>query len=393
MICIKLETEDGLLIGHENCASYLEGQVKELLGHPASLDVNAQERLLQFVETVLTPEDNGLLETMPTKDELYKTLTSSNLHASAGSDGIPGLVYKECWNALGDSICDVSVAIFSGSPLPVSMRTVMMHFCPKPKKMNSLKPCDKRRISILNCDFKLYEGLLARRFRKLGGHILSPHQYVAGNDRNIQHGIARARDAITAATSKNIRCGIGDQDYISAFDYLVLSWVWRVLETKGVNIVTINRLQNLYAKCITVPVINSIPRKAVYDIRGALRQGGVGSMEWFAVGIDTLLIFLEQNLVGIPVASLSVHGPALNGEVYPLPKYEERFKLMAYCDDVKPAITSIEEFSVADKGAALFESAAGTRLILWIWWEYSYVPRGLPLAGRMEIVFALNCRN
>ena len=66
---------------------------------------------------------------------------------------------------------------------------------------------------------------------------------------------------------------------------------------------------------------------------------------------------------------------------------------MAYCDDVKPAITSIEEFSVADKGAALFESAAGTRLILWIWWEYSYVPRGLPLAGRMEIVFALNCRN
>ena len=85
-------------------------------------------------------------------------------------------------------------------------------------------------------------------------------------------------------------------------------------------------------------------------------------MEWFAVGIDPLLIFLEQNLVGIPVASLSVHGPALFGEVYPLPKFEERFKLMAYCDDVKPAITSIEEFSVADIGAGLFESAAGTRL-------------------------------
>ena len=35
---------------------------------------------------------------------------------------------------------------------------------------------------------------------------------------------------------------------------------------------------------------------------------------------------------------------------------------MAYCDDVKPAITSLEEFVIADRGAALFEHAAGTRL-------------------------------
>ena len=35
---------------------------------------------------------------------------------------------------------------------------------------------------------------------------------------------------------------------------------------------------------------------------------------------------------------------------------------MAYCDDVKPAITSIQEFLVADEGATLFEKAAGTLL-------------------------------
>ena len=35
---------------------------------------------------------------------------------------------------------------------------------------------------------------------------------------------------------------------------------------------------------------------------------------------------------------------------------------MAYCDDVKPAITSLDEFVMADRGAALFEHAAGTRL-------------------------------
>ena len=97
---------------------------------------------------------------------------------------------------------------------------------------------------MLNCDFKLYEGLLARRFRKIGGHTLSSCQYVAGNDRLIHHGIARARDAVHAANSLNLRCGIGDYDYIAAFDYLVLEWVWKVLKRKGVRTSTSNHQRN-----------------------------------------------------------------------------------------------------------------------------------------------------
>ena len=69
--------------------------------------------------------------------------------------------------------------------------------------------------------------------------MLSPNQYVAGKNRTIHHAIMRARDAVTAATTKNLRCGIGDQDYIAAFDFPVLSWVWLVLERKGVREVTI----------------------------------------------------------------------------------------------------------------------------------------------------------
>ena len=90
-----------------------------------------------------------------------------------------------------------------------------MVFGAKPKKLNSLKPADKRRISILNCDFKIYEGLLARRFRKMGSATLSPLQYVAGKNRTIHHGISRVRDAVHVAMKRNLRCGIGDQDYVA----------------------------------------------------------------------------------------------------------------------------------------------------------------------------------
>ena len=185
---------------------------------------------------------------------------------------------------------------------------------------------------------------------------------MAGNDRKIHHGIARARDAVYIASKLGLRCGIGDQDFIAAFDFLVLSWVWKVLERKGIRQVTKCRLENLFQHGITVPVINSFCRRAILDSRGSLRQGGCGSMEWFAYGIDPLLLFLDRHLTGIPIHSLPVLGPSLEGQSSPLPPLEERFKAVAYCDDVKPAICSLNEFIVADNGAALFEKASGTRL-------------------------------
>ena len=171
---LSLETENGLIEGHKSCAEYLERKVRDLIGCPADLDMHAQQVLLNITTKVYTDNDNSTLEKLPSKEELYKTLSLSNLNASAGTDGITALVYKECWNDLGDSLLNVFTAIFLGSTPTTSMRTAKMNFCPKPKKPNSKKPSDKRRISVLNCDFKLYEGMLARRFRKYGSRTLSP---------------------------------------------------------------------------------------------------------------------------------------------------------------------------------------------------------------------------
>ena len=99
-----------------------------------------------------------------------------------------------------------------------------MVFGSKPKKANSCKPGDKRRISLLNCDFKTISGLESGRLKKTATHTLSPFQLVAGDDRRIHHGINLARDAIQASfklTSPG--CGIADTDYQAAFDFLVMS--------------------------------------------------------------------------------------------------------------------------------------------------------------------------
>ena len=181
---------------------------------------------------------------LPTKDTVLKVLSNSNLLAAPGTDGIPSLFCKVHWDLLGEHLTSIMIDIFKGKTLSVSMRTSLMIFGSNPKKPGSLLPKDKRRISLLNSDFKLASGLEAHLFRQVASHTLSPHQLVAGEDRRIHHGINMARNAIYMAGKAGHGCGILDTDLIAAFDWLCLSWTFKVLEKKGLDRKVIQRLQN-----------------------------------------------------------------------------------------------------------------------------------------------------
>ena len=185
---------------------------------------------------------------------------------------------------------------------------------------------------------------------------------MAGDNRRIHHGINQARNAIHAAGRPgHSGCGILDTDLIAAFDWLCLKWVFQVLEKKGLDKKVITRLKNLYMESISVVVVNNLQCKAVNNVRQSLRQGDLPSMNLFGYGIDPLLDYLESRLKGILIASLPVQGPLLHGS-QKLPALEERYKVIGYADDVKPAITTMEEFMLVDKAMALFEGASGYKL-------------------------------
>jgi hypothetical protein len=87
---------------------------------------------------------------------------------------------------------------------------------------------------------------VSKRLKQTSTRTLSPLQLVAGDDRRIHHGINLARDAIQASSILKSGCGIADTDYEAAFDYLVMSWVFLVLEKKGASKEVISQLSNLY---------------------------------------------------------------------------------------------------------------------------------------------------
>ena len=122
-----------------------------------------------------------------------------------------------------------------------------------------------------------------------------------------------------------------------------------VLRKKGLHTKIIDRLKRYYQNSITIPIINNIPGRKITNHRLTLRQGDCPSSAWFGFGVDPLLSFLEKRLQGIVIHSLPVLGPSLCGQPRKLPPLESRYKLASYCDDLKPSITTMEEYGFSNR--------------------------------------------
>lgn len=359
---LQLETNSGILRGHQACAAFLEKSVSDLLEVPPQTDTASQDLLLCRVSPVFTEVDNVKLCAIPSEQEVKESVNSSNLHAAPGTDGLTMYLYKQCWGVLGSALTDVVQTIHGGHDPTLSQRTSMMVFGNKPKKATSLKPNDNRRIALLNADFKVLTGIDSNRLKSMSTHTLSPAQLAAGDNRRIHQGINLARDAINAANKMKTGSGILDNDFRAAFDYMSLLWSLRVLKAKGADQKFIERLKNIYSNNITIIVVNNIPGKSCKNRRWSVRQGDRPSSILFCYGIDPHLLDLQAQLLGIPVYSMPVLGPADKGEQFPLSPLVERYITIGYIDDIKPAVTCMNEFAIIDNSSALFEASSGCQL-------------------------------
>jgi len=362
---LKLDTPDkGIISGHEKCHRYLEEQVRSLLA-PTTLDDVAQQTLLSGVEEVFDDDNRTSLSSEPTKKEVQAEVWRGNQTASPGTDGIILMFYKFFWNDIGDLLHAMILDNFKQKRLTKSQSVALIVFGTKPKKTGSLLVKDKRRISLLNADYKINSGIPTARLSQLSNKGLSPAQYVSGSNRRIQHCINIARDAVHAGNANRTHgCGIMDNDFQAAFDFMMSSWPIKVLLKKGCGKEFSEWIGMFFKNVKSIVVVNNV-MGAIIDLYRSLRQGDIPSMCLYAYGVDPFLERLRKVLRGILIHTrrLPVLGPLLEGEAK-IPDHivEERLTAFGYADDIKNSITSKEEFAIVDQETILFEKASGSLL-------------------------------
>ena len=130
-----------------------------------------------------------------TNEDVKASLLCANRNSAPGSDGITYLVYLTCWNTLGQHLSDVIREIVKEGKLPESMRNSFLVYSPKLGKENSTRIKDKRKLSLLQTDFKVLLGILAGRLKKTENHTISRHQSSAGS-KNVSQAVCLTRNAI-----------------------------------------------------------------------------------------------------------------------------------------------------------------------------------------------------
>ena len=141
-----------------------------------------------------------------------------------------------------------------------------------------------------------------------------------------------------------------------------MDWVLKVLRQKGMSEENLIRIRRYYSNSVTIPVVNNNKLRRINNIRMTLRQGDGPSSTWFGYGINPLLYYLETRLQGIKLQALTQAGPKEKGNHRQLKKVEDKFILLGYIDDLKPAITKLEEFFIIEKAVELYERASGCKL-------------------------------
>ena len=356
---LELDTEEGSKRGHIQCAEYILKSVENLLQSPFKFDSNCQSLLLNEVNIVFTEADNKELLRVPSIEEVRQVISTANQRAVPGNDGIIGLLYATLFNLLGSALHEVIVEIFCRERPTLSQRTCMMIFAGKPGKLNSKLLKDKRKISLLNFDFKILTGIENSRHSKILHRTVSSNQYALGENKRIHHAVSAARDALYISAGDQKGSAICDLDFKSALDFLCMDWVYAVLKAKGMNPIVIERLSRYYRDSSTIPIINNVMCGKIENVRLTLRQGDCPSSVWFGYGIDPLLNYLERRLSGMTLYNTPVLGPAERGAPRRLKPVSSKYILAGYCDDLKPAITKIEEFKILEKAVNMYEKASG----------------------------------
>ncbi|WMV30202.1 hypothetical protein MTR67_023587 [Solanum verrucosum] len=91
-------------------------------GHNRRID----ERILQYLPTLVTPEQNQKLQEMPTLEELKQVVFAMNPNSAPGPDGIGGKFYKACWNIIKEDLLVAVQHFFCGHIMPNSRRVKYM---------------------------------------------------------------------------------------------------------------------------------------------------------------------------------------------------------------------------------------------------------------------------
>ncbi|PIK46453.1 pol-like protein [Apostichopus japonicus] len=179
--------------------------------------------------------------------ELWTAVAAMKKGKSPGPDGLPAEFYRTFWEVLGGDLRDVFATAFQLNYMSQTQRVGNIVLLPK--SGDPLDPRNRRPITLLNVDYKILAKALANRLSDVMPDIVGPLQTCAVRGKCIQHNLWLMRDLIEFVKVRDLPCALVSLDQEKAFDMVDHDFLFRTLESFGLNSVYSETLSTSLDRC------------------------------------------------------------------------------------------------------------------------------------------------
>lgn len=306
---------------------------RDLYGKAGDLNLETQSGLLsEFTES---PDIDHESSISPTKESLRKIMYDMKCNKTPGPDGIPVEFYKQFFEMCAPILMEVYSEIIEKEILPSSMLESV--FVLLNKEGDQLDMANKRPISLLNTDYKIFASFLKdQALSEHLGQVISNEQLCGIKGRSIQDGVCLLRDVIDYYRgSRSNYCAVS-LDQRKAFDMVDRNFLYQALEKIGFHNTFIRIIKLLYSDTVARVQING-HLTDYFPLERGVRQGCPLSPLLYVIYIDALIRKFKKDLVGIPVCGSRVFVSA----------YADDLLLFCHKDELNTVFSICQQFQKA----------------------------------------------
>ncbi|XP_055822053.1 uncharacterized protein LOC129890541 [Solanum dulcamara] len=168
----QISDEQGNSIqGDDNIASAACAHFEKLF---TAEEKQINEDVIKCIPRIVTDQQNELLHSIPTKEELKEVVFSMSPTSAAGPDGMSGKFFHSCWDIICDDLLKLVQHFFNGHCIPKYISHACLVLLPKTEHPNKLS--EYRPISLSNFTSKIISKLLCLRLAPILPQLISDNQ-------------------------------------------------------------------------------------------------------------------------------------------------------------------------------------------------------------------------
>ncbi|XP_060182093.1 uncharacterized protein LOC132611726 [Lycium barbarum] len=187
---------------------------------------------LSCLPKIVSREDNEMLCSIPTMQELKDTVFSMDPGSAPGPNGMTGIFYHKCWDIISTDLLNMIIEIFKGGIINRAISHSCLILIPKVKSPQAFS--DFRPISLSNFSCKILSKLINGRLTSIMDKIISQNQSGFMKGRSISENITLTQEMVhnmnKAEPNDNV---VMKLDMAKAYDRVSWTYMCHVLKQLG----------------------------------------------------------------------------------------------------------------------------------------------------------------